>query len=259
MEIDGAPVFIDSGTYLYTRDVASRLHFKGARAHNTLLIDDREPMISLETFKWVNTVRGRTVWFSGGGDCKVVGSVQVLPSNRAEFHHERLVIQAGDRIWIVIDRLSAPHRDPDGKLHRAGVLFHTPLVAECFELQTDTRVALRLPAGTGGPGGSTILEGFSSGDYQRRIISDHSDRRTWYSPAYGELRHGTTVEIGVDFAEALMLVHTFAGDDVGFACHPQTGDRVRVDVEREGRHDELDVYFAPMRIDWNQRPLAEDR
>ncbi|MEE9271276.1 MAG: alginate lyase family protein, partial [Candidatus Krumholzibacteria bacterium] len=266
LEIAGVPVFIDSGTYLYGYDGASREHFRGARAHNTLLIDDLDPMTGAGTFKWEGIKRGRTIWFSSQGDCKAVGSRQVLPSSRDEFYHERILVQLEDSVWILVDRLSAPHCDAGGALHRSRVLFHTPLPPDRFDLLDGFRLGMRLdvsdetPADSGSARrGAYILHGFSSAGYGRQLISDRADRRSWYSPAYGELRYGTTIDVCVDFMESLTLVHSLAGEDVRVACHPREDERVEVDIERNNKQERLTVYFMPTRIDWNGKVLEESR
>jgi len=43
LEWRGRPVIVDPGTYLYTSDQEARNAFRSARAHNTVVIDDREP------------------------------------------------------------------------------------------------------------------------------------------------------------------------------------------------------------------------
>ncbi|MBI4429738.1 MAG: alginate lyase family protein [Ignavibacteriales bacterium] len=40
---NGEPIIVDSGTYAYTFDVAARQEFRGIRAHNTVMIDGKEP------------------------------------------------------------------------------------------------------------------------------------------------------------------------------------------------------------------------
>ncbi|HLF19739.1 MAG TPA: alginate lyase family protein [Bacteroidota bacterium] len=41
---NGEPVIVDSGTYAYTFDVAARQEFRSIRAHNTVMIDRKEPV-----------------------------------------------------------------------------------------------------------------------------------------------------------------------------------------------------------------------
>ncbi|MCI0707115.1 MAG: heparinase II/III family protein [Ignavibacteriae bacterium] len=40
--VEGRPFIVDSGTYAYTFDVEARQAFRSTRAHNTIMIDDRE-------------------------------------------------------------------------------------------------------------------------------------------------------------------------------------------------------------------------
>ncbi|MFQ5511602.1 MAG: alginate lyase family protein [Candidatus Krumholzibacteriia bacterium] len=263
LEIAGAPVFIDSGTYLYGKDESAREHFKGARAHNSVLIDDRDPLASQETFKWVGTRRGRTTWFSSDGECRAVGSLQVLPSSRGDFYHERVLAQIGEVVWIIVDRVGTPRRE--SVVHSASALFHTPLPPDRFEIVDGTRLGVRLDVGDDGSAvgmtrkGAFILRGFSSAGYARGLISDRSDKRSWYSPAYGDLRYGTTIEVSADFTDTLMLVHSFAGEDVRAECRPREDARVVVDVDRGGARDRLSVCFDPARVEWNGRALEENR
>ncbi|MDA2933555.1 heparinase II/III family protein [Acidobacteria bacterium AH-259-D05] len=40
--LDGHPIFVDSGTYCYTSDVAERNRFRSTMAHNTVMVDGQE-------------------------------------------------------------------------------------------------------------------------------------------------------------------------------------------------------------------------
>lgn len=42
LEYDGAPIFVDPGSYVYTADAEARNQFRSTRAHNTVMIDDQE-------------------------------------------------------------------------------------------------------------------------------------------------------------------------------------------------------------------------
>lgn len=44
LQIDGAPLFVDNGTYCYGSDPMARLAFKSAAAHNVPVLDDQEPL-----------------------------------------------------------------------------------------------------------------------------------------------------------------------------------------------------------------------
>jgi hypothetical protein len=44
LQIGGAPLFVDAGTYCYASDPASRLAFKSAAAHNVPVLDGLEPL-----------------------------------------------------------------------------------------------------------------------------------------------------------------------------------------------------------------------
>lgn len=43
LSLDGTPVIVDSGTYIYTADIEARARFRGAAAHNVVVLDGEEP------------------------------------------------------------------------------------------------------------------------------------------------------------------------------------------------------------------------
>jgi len=52
LHIDGQPVLIDAGTYLYHSGDAARNYFRGSRAHNTLSLDDQDQSRISGPFNW---------------------------------------------------------------------------------------------------------------------------------------------------------------------------------------------------------------
>ena len=52
---NGVPVFIDSGTYNYTSDLAAREYFRSSRAHNCLTVNGESSSIPAGAFSWKTT------------------------------------------------------------------------------------------------------------------------------------------------------------------------------------------------------------
>ena len=52
LTIDGQPIFIDPGTYLYHNSAEWRNYFRGTSAHNTIRIDGQDQAVAAGTFIW---------------------------------------------------------------------------------------------------------------------------------------------------------------------------------------------------------------
>jgi hypothetical protein len=52
LHVDGIPVFVDAGTYLYHAGGADRDYFRGTLAHNTLILDDSSQSTISGPFNW---------------------------------------------------------------------------------------------------------------------------------------------------------------------------------------------------------------
>jgi hypothetical protein len=52
LTVDGNPVFVDSGTYTYTSDPASRDYFRSSAAHNCLTVNDHSSSTIAGSFSW---------------------------------------------------------------------------------------------------------------------------------------------------------------------------------------------------------------
>ena len=68
MAINGVPVFVDSGTYNYTSDLAERDRFRSSHAHNCLTVDERSSSMPAGPFSWKTTADGRLVEWRADGD-----------------------------------------------------------------------------------------------------------------------------------------------------------------------------------------------
>lgn len=61
MYVDGKPVFIDPGTYIYHCDIASRNAYRQTKNHNTVCIDDRDQSEMLGAFLWGRKAKCRLI------------------------------------------------------------------------------------------------------------------------------------------------------------------------------------------------------
>lgn len=57
LHVDGRPVLVDAGTYLYHSGGAARDYFRGTRAHNTLTLDDEDQSRIAGPFNWSDKAR----------------------------------------------------------------------------------------------------------------------------------------------------------------------------------------------------------
>lgn len=68
MSVNGRPVFIDSGTYVYTGDANTRDHFRSTSAHNCLTVDGESSSIADGPFSWKSTTASKVLeWSTGEG------------------------------------------------------------------------------------------------------------------------------------------------------------------------------------------------
>jgi len=52
LRLGGEPVVIDTGTYTYTGHPKWRSYFRGTRAHNTVVVDNRDQAVQAASFQW---------------------------------------------------------------------------------------------------------------------------------------------------------------------------------------------------------------
>ncbi|MDZ7370385.1 MAG: heparinase II/III family protein [candidate division KSB1 bacterium] len=112
MSIDGKPVLIDAGTYLYLGAGKERDWFRSARAHSTLIVDEREPARPLGPFQWGKRPKA---------------ALQKMPEPEIGFRAEHdgyspiklsREVKTADGGVIIIDRLQGVGN------HRADAYFH---------------------------------------------------------------------------------------------------------------------------------------
>jgi hypothetical protein len=102
---DGAPVLIDSGSYLYSVR-AHRDALRSTDAHNTVEIGGRDQSEILGPFLWghrANAIVFGTM-FSDGVDI-----VQAAHTGYAPQSHERSVARIGNELFVISDVIGSPH------------------------------------------------------------------------------------------------------------------------------------------------------
>lgn len=72
--IDGIPLFVDAGTYLYHSGGPWRDWFRSTRAHNTLTLGDTDQSIMSGAFNWSHKASSRLDSVADGKDWRIVAS-----------------------------------------------------------------------------------------------------------------------------------------------------------------------------------------
>jgi hypothetical protein len=203
LEVDGRALFVDSGTYLYTYDAGVRRHFRGASAHNTVVVDGMDPVGNTRTFGWDTVHRARVLAaraFDGGA---LAACERELPgAGRARFVHRRWLAEACG-LWLVLDDVALDGDDADRR-HEAEVWWHTTAVPAAVTL-TDNN-GFDIAAGDGGPA-QLVVEVFSSGGHDIELRTDPDDFHTWYSRFYGDLQRGVTARTSLPVGEGCRVTH----------------------------------------------------
>jgi hypothetical protein len=229
LEVDGAPLFIDSGTYLYTYDRELRDHFRGAAAHNTVVVDDVEPARPARSFAWEEVPRGTLTGFGAEGPVGFVSCERAIPgAGGAGFTHRRALVFVG-RVWIVVDEVVPDGATPEGE-HVASALFHTPLPRARVASALERKVSLS-PA----TGAEWIVDVASPSKQTLELLDGESDRRGRYSRFYGDLQSGTTIRTSVPVGERCALVHVVRDGDTAVNVREWTSTGVELELIGAGR------------------------
>ncbi len=100
----GYNVACDPGTYLYNGKPPWDNPWIGAAFHNTVLIDDLEPMRRAGRFLWVDWAQGAFIgrWKSQNGAIEVVIG-EHHGYRRIGLVHRRTIARIGDAHWLIVD------------------------------------------------------------------------------------------------------------------------------------------------------------
>ena len=177
LEVSGQPLFVDTGTWLYTRDDVARRYFKGARAHNVILVDGVDAMRSRHTFAWENVETG-TLGLPVRLDTNAAFAtctVNLHGRDDSRFRHQRLASLLPEGA-VFVDRLE-PLASAEG--HQFEALFHSPIgwkpddVVENGWLANDVSSKVTFAAN------------------QQIAVARHEGEEARYSTEYGVIQEGS--------------------------------------------------------------------
>jgi hypothetical protein len=174
LHVDGAPVLVDSGTFLYSGGGETREALRATASHNTLTIDGASQSATAGPFNWRAKAAARLERLNAGDDWSVRASHDGY-ADRFGFRHERTVSRAPDG-FSVEDRLIG-----DGPRRPVEIRFH---------LHPDLRVHIEQ--------GTAIVSGEAGALVAIRVPGEaalHLDKGSqgappYFSPAFGALRPG---------------------------------------------------------------------
>src|SRR5690349_20534011 len=97
---------------------------RGARAHNTVLVDGVEPMDPSEAFGWKAAASGEALGFGAVGDVLAMGCRRDAPAlSGAGLDHTRALVRVGATL-LIVDTI-APREAVPNMAHTAALYFHT--------------------------------------------------------------------------------------------------------------------------------------
>jgi hypothetical protein len=171
LHIDGIPVLVDSGTYLYHSGGAWRDFFRSTAAHNTVEVAGASQSLTAGAFNWRRKARAGCVRLTRGAMWEVTGRHDGYRARLGVDHLRTLKRTAQG--FRVEDRLAGARKPLPVSIR---FLVHPSLDIVADEnrntiLQaTSTLVSLEAPAG-----------------FAARVVRGHGDiiGPGWYSPAFG--------------------------------------------------------------------------
>jgi len=112
LHVDGQPVLIDAGTYLYHSGGAMRDYFRGTSAHNTLTLNDKNQSRISGAFNWSHKAKSWRLPMrdTGGGLCSVARHDGY--KKRFGLVHERRVALSVPDGYLITDRLIGKLKSP---------------------------------------------------------------------------------------------------------------------------------------------------
>jgi uncharacterized heparinase superfamily protein len=104
LAVDGVPVLIDPGTYMYHAHDDWRTWFRGTRAHNTVCVAGEDQSQIIGPFMWGRKAVARLEQAAHGPDWSLTASHDGYRRRRG-VDHQRTVSAASDGL-VILDRLS---------------------------------------------------------------------------------------------------------------------------------------------------------
>ncbi|MBC7896769.1 MAG: heparinase II/III-family protein, partial [Cytophagaceae bacterium] len=112
LTVDGSPLFVDPGTFVYTTNAATRDAFRATASHTAVTVDGASSSEMAGAFSWHRKATTRvTHWRSGRlGDCVVASHDGFDDRGSRPFACQRIVLRlpmGGTTAWVVLDRFHA--------------------------------------------------------------------------------------------------------------------------------------------------------
>jgi uncharacterized heparinase superfamily protein len=124
LHIDGRPIIVDAGTYLYHAGGGWRGHFRGTSAHNTLSIAEADSSRIAGPFNWSSKARSLVVAFDGDPDRWHVEAEHDGFVRHFGVRHRRRIERTAPEGFLVTDALLGAGGPFDVEI---GFLFHPSL------------------------------------------------------------------------------------------------------------------------------------
>jgi hypothetical protein len=207
LHLDGAPVVVDPGTYLYHAGGATRDRLRGTAAHNTLCIDGQDQSKIVGAFNWRNAANAHLVGYDRDGITdRIVGRHDGYVSRYGLICEREICLD--DAGMTIRDNLVAVRADRGQSLQSIdiGFLLHPDLLAELDGCEVRvSRSGVPVMCFKVGPGLCVMLQ------------------RADYSPAFGVMRSTTRIVLSAINPEqrAFSLridIEPVAAGSAGAAC-----------------------------------------
>ena len=171
----GEPYLVDSGTYCYAGDLASRRYFRSTAAHSAVVVDGESQAAQAGPFRWTERPGARLTDWRSTSDLDFAEAhhraYAELPGGGAV--HRRRVVFVKGRYWVVVDDLQG-----DGE-HQIDLQFQfAPL-----EVRVDPTLWARARGRTGS---ELLVRPFATVALKASLHTGELDPpRGWVSPVYG--------------------------------------------------------------------------
>ena len=171
----GEPYLVDSGTYCYAGDPASREYFRSTAAHSAVVLDGKSQASPVGPFRWAERPGARLLDWRSTRELEFADAdhrAYVEAPGGGAVHRRRVVFVKGS-YWIVIDDLEG-----DGE-HQVDLQFQfAPL-----EVHVDPTLWARARGRTGT---ELLVRPFASVALKASVHTGELDpMRGWISPIYG--------------------------------------------------------------------------
>jgi hypothetical protein len=200
LHAQGRAFVVDRGTYVYNAAPEWRRHFRGTRAHSTVLLDGLDQAEVAGEFRWATRYRSRLVRHAWTPEYGVVaGEHDGYTRLPDPVRHRRTLVTVGGDYWLCVDVLEGTGT------HTAEFLFH---LAPGLEVDV---VGAALFAAPPGSSGGLLLIGSGFADTRPRVLTGTLDPiQGWHSDDYGDRRPAPTVSMHETLQLPAVRVHVLA-------------------------------------------------